>query len=305
VNRRTRALATVLGVVLVVAPVWAQEAAPQDAEEATAAEERPVTEDTQGDSGGPGHKSGYEEKPVFGGPSSAQAQLEEDDRVKQPAFRLARFDRVLKPWFDWKRRLHDEHGLQLSGHYVAAWQTVNESLTDEDDAGSGVFRLTGAWEVLDRGTEDTGSIVVDHRHAYTDVSPANLGGEAGYLGQSGTLLSDVNLVLVELNWKQSFNDRRAGLIVGRFDPTDYMNVLGYANPWTTFQNLALVVDASTAFPDASFDIGGGSWIRDRWYVLGTVNDANGTLTEEFDFFEGGAEFFSQAEVGWSPSKDER
>ncbi len=56
---------------------------------------------------------------------------------------------------------------------------------------------------------------------------------------------------------------------------------------------------------ASFGVGGGSWIGDRWYVLGTVNDANGTLTEEFDFFEGGAEFFSQAEVGWSPSKDER
>jgi hypothetical protein len=43
---------------------------------------------------------------------------------------------------------------------------------------------------------------------------------------------------------------------------------------------------------------------DATYVLGGFNDANGTL-DTHDFFDGGSEFFKFAEVGWSPSWDER
>ena len=84
-----------------------------------------------------------------------------------------------------------------------------------------------------------------------------------------------------------------------------MNILGYANPWTTFQNLAVpprrepsvfLMPASASAADTGSTNSGTS--------LGTVNDANGTLTD-LGMFESGAELFSQAEVGWSPTKDDR
>ena len=56
----------------------------------------------------------------------------------------------------------------------------------------------------------------------------------------------LHAAIVYLNWSQALNDGKSGLIVGRYHPTDYMNVLGYANPWTTFQNLASLLDPTVA-----------------------------------------------------------
>lgn len=253
------------------------------------------------------HKSGYRQKPVFGGPNSTEGQLEEDDQVKKPAFRFPLFDRRMEPWFEWKEKVNEAHGFQISGQYVSLYQGLGDSLGEEDEAASGLFRLNGKWTVVGRGTKSPGSIAftVDQRHAYTDIPPSALAGEAGYIGLTGALLSDFGFAVINLNWQQGFHDGNTGLVIGRFDPSDYMNVLGYANPWTAFQNLAIFLDASVAFPDSSWGVGAGQWIKDKWYVIGSVNDANGLATDDFEFLRGGSEFFTQAGVGWSPSKGER
>jgi porin len=255
----------------------------------------------------PTHKSDYDRKPAFGGPNSPEGQLEEDDRVKKPALRMGGFDGALGPWFEWKRKANESYGLQISGHYVSLYQSLSDSLGEEDDAWSGLFRLTTKWALTGRGTGNEGSLVltVDHRHAFTDVAPANLGSEAGYIGLTGMLLNDIDGAIIYLNWAQSLNDGNAGLLIGRFDPNDYMAVLGYANPWTSFQNLAILLESSITFPDSSWGIGVGSWFNDKWWILGSVNDANGAATDDLEFFDGGSELFSQVSFGWSPSKDER
>lgn len=94
------------------------------------------------------------------------------------------------------------------------------------------------------------------------------------------------------------------MIIGRFDPNDFMDVLGYANPWTTFSNLAVLLNTSIALPDWSWGFGTGIWLNEQWYIKGSINDANGSITNE-SFFSGGAEFFTHAEIGWSPSRAER
>ena len=76
------------------------------------------------------------------------------------------------------------------------------------------------------------------------------------------------------------------MIVGRYDPNDYQNVLGYVNPWTIFSNLAINLDASVALPDSSWGIGAGHWLNDTWYVLGSINDANGAGSDDLEFFKG-------------------
>ena len=166
------------------------------------------------------YKSGYSGKPIFGGPNSPQGQLEEDDRVKDPAFRFPAVDDAFQPWRNWKRGLNEKHGLQLSGHYSTLFQGLSDSITGEDYASSGVFRVVGSWTLTGRDTPDTGSLVVmiDNRHAFRSVSPSNLGSQAGYIGVTGTLYSDIGWSIVNLNWQQRFNDGNTGLLVGALRP---------------------------------------------------------------------------------------
>jgi porin len=188
------------------------------------------------------------------------------------------------------------------------YQWADDSPADSDDvAGSGIFRVFGRWTLLGRGKKNTGSLVfsVDHRHTLgTDIPPSDFGFEIGYLGIPGVLFSDAGLILVDLNWQHAFNFGRTGLIAGRYDPNDYFDILGYANPWRAFQNLSILLNSSIALPDASIGIGAGHFITDQVYVLGMVNDANGTVTD-LDIFKYGAEFFKAIEFGWTPSRDRR
>ena len=294
----------VLVALLLALPAAAQEGAAGEepvaaVREGETEEQKPAEEKT--------HKAGYKRKPPFGGPNSPEGLLEEDDQVKKPALRFAAFDRGMERWFDWKRRANEEHGFQISGHYVSLYQSLSDSLGEEDDAWSGLFRLTAKWTLTGRESGNEGALVVtvDHRHAFTELAPAGLAGQAGYLGVTGTLLSDIDAAIVYLNWSQVLGGGNAGLVIGRYDPTDYMNVLGYANPWTAFQNLATLLEPTVAFPDSSWGIGAGTWFREKWWILGSVNDANGLATDDLEFLAGGTELFKQVSFGWSPSKEQR
>jgi porin len=242
----------------------------------------------------------------FGGPNSVQFDLEENDRRKKPAFEFPAFDRFFAPWFDWKRRLSDR-SFALGVDYAALYQAANESLTEEDKAASGIFRVFTSWGLLNRDGPNTGSLVlkVEHRHTLgTDVPPAGLADEIGYLGVTGVLFSNARWILNDSYWKQALSGGRVGFIAGRYDPNDFMDVNGYASPWTAFQNVAVLLNASIAFPDTSWGIGAGGWLTDQMFLLGTVNDANGVVTET-DWFKGGSEFFTQVGIGWTPARDKR
>lgn len=253
-------------------------------------------------------KSGFKGGVDFGGPASVGEQLREDDEIKEPAFRFPGFDAFFSPWFAWKKKLNEKYGLQLGFDYNALYQGASDTLPGNDDqAASGALRFFGRWTLFGRDTKNHGSLVfkVENRHRLgTGISPSQLGFDIGYNGITGTLFSDVNTVLVDLNWQQAFNDGRGGLIIGRFDPNDYMDVIGYANPWTTFSNLSVLVNTSIALPDSSAGIGLGHWIKDQWFILGGINDANGVI-DEVDFFEHGSEFFSFVEFGWTQSRVQR
>lgn len=252
------------------------------------------------------HKSNYDNEEGFAAPGSTVRQLEEDDEEKTPALRFESFDEALKPWFEYKKSLDEESGLQIGFAYTLLHQEVDESLTSEDSATSGIFRVSGKWELLNRGEKNKGQLVfsVDNRAAYSDLAPGSLGGEAGYIGQTGALFSDVDTILGDFYWSQYLNDGQTGVIVGRYDPNDFFDVLGYANPWLSFQNLSILFNTSIALPDWSFGIGAGHWFDDSWYAAASLSDANGVATkEELDFDTD--ELYKTVEIGWSPSRDQR
>ena len=255
------------------------------------------------------HKSGYEDKNQLDGRTSVESELEEEDRITDPLLVFESLDGALKPWFDFKKSINDDHGFRFGIYYNALYQTANETIESNEDTGAlGIIRFNGAWDIVGRGTKDAGTIYfnIDNRHKLgTDIAPAGLASEVGYAGMTGTLFSDVGTVLVDLNYQQRVNNARGGFLVGRFDPNDYVFVSGYANPWTGFQNVAVLLNPSVALPDASWGVGGGHWLSDEFYALGTINDANGLLTDNLDFFSGGAEFWKAVEFGWSPDTSKR
>ena len=264
--------------------------------------------DEADDSGMP-HQIGYRTADKgFSAPTSVQAQLDEDDILKDPIFRFPQIDEAFASWNATKKRLNEEKDIQFGIDYNTMSQGISDTAGDEDAGALGILRVYGIFGLIHSNDDDYGRLVVkvDHRHTlFSDIAPAALAGQAGYIGLTGTLFSDTDgLTLVDVNYQQSFNNRRTGFIVGRFDPNDYMDVLGYANPWSTFSNIASLMNTSIALPDAALGLGAAHQLNDQWYIKGSINDANGVVTET-RAFQGGAEFFKWAEVGWSPSAEQR
>ena len=252
-------------------------------------------------------KSGYTNDIEKGIASLTAFMALDDDAKPHDFFRFSGLDKVTKPWFAWKRKVNENIGLQINPSY----STTNQYGTNSPDnmsefTGSGIFKIYSRWTLVNRHKKNNGTLVinVDHRHKYTEISPSNLGFELGYNGMPALLFSDSKLILLEATWQQKFNKGRTGLIIGRYDPNDYFDVLGYVNPFTTFQNLSILVNPSIALPDSSTGIGIGHWINDQFALQATVNDVNGVGTE-LQFFEDFGELYTSAEFSWSPSRKER
>ncbi len=252
-------------------------------------------------------RSGYEADDIgYGGRSSVGKQLYLDDIFVPEHLRFPEFDKSLQPYYEWKRSVREKSDLQISQDYTSLYQKASDSLTDVDASSGGVYRFYGRWLATGKGTKNTGALVfkVEHSHKYrTEIAPENLAEELGYLGSTGLLYSNLKWVLNDFNWQQRINNGKAGFVIGRLDPNDYMDVVDYANPWTTFQNSNILENHSIAIPETSFGAGIGSWLNKQWYLKASVTDANGKL-DDTGIFEQGAEFFSFADIGWSPSVDE-
>ncbi|OIQ39138.1 MAG: hypothetical protein BM563_04825 [Bacteroidetes bacterium MedPE-SWsnd-G1] len=231
----------------------------------------------------------------------------EDDLESATFLRFSKLDSITKPWFGFKRKLNEKTGLQISTSYSSTnmyGQNGPDKLSEF--SGSNIFKIYTRWKLINRDEKNSGTLVVntDYRHSYTPITPNNLGFELGYNGMPALLFSDAKIMLLELTWQQLLNKGRTGFIIGRYDPNDYLDVLGYVNPFTTFQNLSILVNASIGFADSSTGIGFGHWINDQFAISATVNDANGIGTE-VQFFEDFNELYTSVEVSWSPSRSDR
>ena len=205
-------------------------------------------------------------------------------------------DAAIDPIERAKERLRDEIGLEIGLDYQLLYQKSTSSMSDIDEGAAGHVRMIGKWTLFDRDGSNPGSFVfiLENRHNLgTKVTPVSLAGELGYIGVTGTTFNDGGNSLSVAHWAQTIDDGRAGLVVGRIDPTDYTDILGYVNPRTTFLNLAVLYNPVLVLPDPGFGVGGGAYLTDQVYALGVVSDANGSLTD-VKWFPGGAELYKKA-----------
>ena len=59
----------------------------------------------------PSTKSGFTDLPTVEGPNGVATELEEQDELKD--YRFTILHDSFSPWFDWKAKLNEKHGLSL------------------------------------------------------------------------------------------------------------------------------------------------------------------------------------------------
>ena len=101
--------------------------------------------------------------PAFGGPNATENIIAEDAEEKGGFIKR----RISQPWFDWKKKIQDEHGLSLGVDYSGVYLQSNENgFSGEDDAAGGMVLFYVSWVLDGRGNRSSGALVwkVEHRH---------------------------------------------------------------------------------------------------------------------------------------------
>ncbi|MFM2590174.1 carbohydrate porin [Vibrio sp. TBV020] len=241
--------------------------------------------------------------------SSNAANFESPDSVENTIAENARQKQ------SWRESLAAD-GFTFGADYFALGLSSPDGKNGNDaDASSGVARLYGSWNLLGKGTNNTGSLVwkVEHRHSYSNTAPkqfAWLGEEQiGYVGMIAPAYSDQGFRVTDLNWKQKFNDGRGTFVIGWQDVTNYVDTYALASPWTGFTNLAFGTGAGAmGLPDDGIlALSAGHMIGNNFYVVGGIADAKGKsddIFEGFDTLFNDTTLFTTLELGWTASQEQ-
>lgn len=248
------------------------------------------------------------ELPQFGGPQSVSGQLQEDLDTTGRGALTQGVQGVWESYGAWKQSLTDDYGLTIGGDYTAMVQKASNS-PGEDNAAGGILRVFGNWTVLGKESGNTGSIVfkLENRHRIgTDIAPKDLGFATGYAGFTAPIYADYGWGLTNLYWQQSLNQGRFKFIAGVVDSTDYLDIYGMVNPWSSFSNLAFLTNPTIPAPNQGLGIAGAALLTDHIYVVAGLADSNGDPSEVGDMvrsFFSDREYLKHAEIGWTSSKD--
>ena len=254
---------------------------------------------------GAGQKSDSEKGEGFASSNQVDKQLDSDQAVKKSFFEFG----FLQPYFDFKDRLKENAGLSFGMDYSAAYFAANKSL-GEKNAGSGMFRLYGTWELVGQESGNNGAFIfkMEHRHKYGAIPPKSLGFELGYVGLVDPPFNDENFRMTNFYWRQRFAGGKVALVAGLLDATDYVDVYAMASPWMHFTNFAFSTGSQTMFVpnDVNLGMAIAGYLSDHVYVIAGINDANSDPTKpfkSFDTFFSQGQFFKSVEVGWISARE--
>ena len=246
------------------------------------------------------YKAGYSNIKRTGGSGSVSGQLLADDKIKKSYYRSNRIQNNLQPYYDFKQRIHKDHGISFGLDYSALGQWSTASLTEVKKVSGGNFRFYGQWALNNRGKKNEGKLVwkIENRHAYGDsIKPEDFGVEIGLILFT-TLFNDYGWGVTNLEWQQHFNNGKTFLAIGQVDPTDWYDTYLLANPWTDLKNGAMQY-ATVSPPNQGFGAMGFTMIGDRVYAMAGLSDANGQPFEwGYDTFFKVGEYFTYGEVGF-------
>ncbi len=235
----------------------------------------------------------------FGSPDTVDNTIKENQRQKQ----------------SWRDDLAKQKNLTFGLDYqVLALHANNPQSGGDNNASSGVARFYGSWDLIGIDSNNTGGFVwkIEHRHAYSDLSPKEfsfIGNGVGYAGMIGPAYSDQGTRLTNLYWKQKLNDGKTSFMVGFLDTTDYVDVYALASPWTGFSNLAFSTGGGAiGLPDDGIlGIAAGHMLNENLYVVAGLADGKGDSSEPMEGFDtlfNDHRLFSSFELGWTSSQEQ-
>ena len=215
----------------------------------------------------------------------------------------------LEPYFNFKKDVADKTGLNFAMDYNSAYFGTTSDI-GEGDAGAGVFRFYGSWDLVGKESGNSGALVykLEHRHKYSTIPLSNLGLDMGYAGFIGAPFNDSGYRTQNLYWRQRLANGRLSIVAGFMDVTDFFDVYALASPWMHFMNLSFSTGAAAVnVPnDGYLGLGVGGWITKKIYAIAGIADQNGNTAnvfEGFDTFFNKNEYFKHLEFGITSAKD--
>ena len=226
-----------------------------------------------------GYQSGYGTIPEFGGPDGVSGELARNDKNRQSVHDFDTLQRVFLPYFDWKRRLHDNHGISFGIQYYLLPQLATSSRGDKDALG-GIFRFQGTWTLFDRGGFHPGRLewrLESRSNVFGQQSPMDLSGQIGAAaantGFPYTTTFDLDLAVI--NWTQGFNKSTAGAAIGRLAFDVYLDAMPFQTIGKGFINRAFILNPTIATTGiGALGAVTKGFVTDQIWIGGQIHDAN-------------------------------
>jgi hypothetical protein len=207
-----------------------------------------------------------------------------------------------------KKGLHEKHGLKLGVSYQSLYQKASASLTDEDSAWGGWFLFNSAWTPLNRGQDWEGTLVfvLDARHIInpsTNAEPGIFHVDTGSLWPTDGAFYSWNLYPATFFWEQWGARDRFAFRVGQLAAIAIIDPFRFDEVKSSFTG-TLMTNPFSIIPVAAPGLGvAAKWwpVKDSdLYVVGIISDINaqdGVVSWNTVFQNG--EIFAGGEVGYN------
>ncbi len=256
--------------------------------------------------------SGYQRELKLGNPTNKAVEIPDQD-IAASTYRFNVI--VTKPWFDFKRKLNESTGIQLSTNYTSAFMGASSTINEggQQTAASGIWDFTIKWDFINRKKgKNKGTLVywIDSRHTYYNDFPAqNLYQETGSGLINAMKFGKWSLRTLEFYYQQGFLDDRAAVIIGKIDMADWFTYNGLLHPMMHFTDFAFSVNPTVSWSNTGMGVVVGGWLdkKKRFGLVAGLNDVAGDDVTQNNFLDMGAQtwddgkFLKMAEFNYSPN----
>ena len=234
-------------------------------------------------------------------PGSIVERLEEDAEPKDYIFQFPGVTGALKPWYDWKTELDEQHGFDFGISYTSYYQKASDVFGSEDDASGFDLDISGTWTFLGRETDSPTMLGFNFfwRDTYgSGLPPQALFSQYGSLYSGAAPYGENDPVVGEF-WIQKKFRNAFGFRVGKIFPITAYDFFPFKNFRRDFVDFNHVTNATIPLPGNGL----GAFVvyrpQPNIMLRFGVHDANADVEKSgFDTYDD--ELFTIFELGFDP-----
>lgn len=239
-------------------------------------------------------------------PDDIGRKLERLDQPKESKYSKTLIDPALDHWNDLTGSIEASTGITLGMAYTSLYQRLSDTREGEnkpDDGAAGDLDIFGEWTLPGGQRSWKVGFQMEARHRIlTSDAPADLGSSAGSLWSTTVGFNSEDASLIQLWWQQGFFNDALRLRVGEIDQSQFTDVGTLASANLFFTNGMFADNPAVAFPGDGLGAAVNLRMNENWYAVLGTGDANGKRSD-IDFSPSHDDFFSAAEVGYTPEID--